>query len=207
MSETGKALDTIVRYSLAATMKERAFRKAGRMWRRAGATPGSIQVVNLQGSAWNEGMQGRCTMNAGVYFSSLADSLGIGRVTSAPTEPDCHVRVRPAMLRPGRRDTWFEFSANDDESLHTAALALDLLFREQAEPWLSQCSTLSGARNELIRTGHRWQAAAASLELGDRAGATSLPKEAIAKAPQTYAPHLVRWGFKHALLNDHEAAI
>ena len=207
MSETSKALDTIARLALAPTLKERGFRKAGRTWRRPGAVTGSVHVVNLQGSAWNDGIEGQCTLNAGVYFESLAESLSVGRVTGAPTEPDCHVRIRPAMLRPGGRDTWFAFRADDARTLEAAGVGLDLLFREQAEPWLLRCSTLLGAKDELVRRGQRWQAAAASLELGDRIAAAALLKEALAKAPKTYAPHLVRWGVRHALLAHHDAAI
>jgi hypothetical protein len=207
MSETGKALDTIARLALAPTLKERGFRKAGRTWRRPGAITGSVHVVNLQGSAWNDGMEGQCALNAGVYFESLAESLGLGRVTGAPTEPDCHVRIRPAMLRPEGCDTWFAFRADDARSLEAAAGGLDLLFREQAEPWLLQCSTLSGAKDELIRRGQRWQAAAVSLELGDRLAAATLLQEALAEAPTTYARHLVQWGVRHALLAHRDAAI
>ena len=207
MSDSGKALDRIAQLGITPLLKQRGFRKTGRTWRRPVPREGAIQVVNLQGSAWNDGVAGHCALNAGIYFAAMPEWRGIGAVTDRPTEPDCHLRVRPAMLRPGALDTWFEYRADETASLETAAASLAELFVEYAEPWLERFSSLAAARDELVRTGQRWPAAAASLALGDTEGAAALLAEAIAKAPKAFAPTLEAWGNRHSLLEYPDADI
>lgn len=206
MSDTSRALDSIAS-ALAQRLKARGYRKTGRMWRRHADGAAAIQVVNLQGSVWNHGSVGRCALNAAIYFPALAELIGRGRVTDRPTEPDCHLRVRPAMLRPDGRDTWFEFQVDDVATVATAGESIARLYDEFGEPWLARLSSLAGARDELSRTGQHWWASAASLELGDRAMAVTFLLKAIANAPKAQAPHLIRWGERHSLLGRRDAAI
>ena len=193
-----QALDSIANDALGARLKADGFRKSGRTWRRV--VDGGIQVVNVQGSMFSTGVDGRCTLNVGVYFPALADALGIGRITDAPTEADCHLRRRTAMLRPDKRDTWFEFRTNDRESMNAAADAIRELYIDFGEAWLKNHSILPAARDELRRTGQTWWAAAASLCSGDRTDATELLRKAIDEAPQDIAPHLRHWGRERSLL-------
>ena len=207
MSKSGQALDRVAVTVLAPLLKARGFRKSGRTWRRPVTNLKSIQVINIQGSLWNSDSAGRCALNAGIYFPALAELLGIGRVTDTPTEPDCHLRVRPAMLRPSGQDTWFEFQPDDETSVQAAGEAIADLYSDFADPWLERFSAIDSARDELARTGQLWWAAAASLELGDRDAARSQLATAIHKAPKTYAPHLVRWGAAHLLPDSRGPAI
>ncbi len=195
------ALDIIANRELAPHLKVQGFRKQARTWRRrAGGDQAAIEVVNLQGSMFNTGNEGRCALNLGIYFPALAELLGIGRVTELPAEADCHLRRRAAMLQPDGRDTWFEFRSNDATSLGLVASSVDALYRDFGEPWLRRFSNLATARDELARTGQSWWAAAASLGTGDRSSAEALLRTAIEHAPKDMAPHLTRWGRERALL-------
>jgi Domain of unknown function (DUF4304) len=207
MSATGQGLDRVARIALAPVLKTQGFRIAGRTWRRTIPEVGVIQVVNVQGSSWNSGTEGRCVLNTGLYFRVLAHRIGIGAVTDAPTEPDCHLRVRPAMLKPDRLDTWFTFHTDDPSSERAAGEALCDLYEVFGAPWLARFAKLSLARDELVRTGQRWWASAASLELGDVPSARQLLEVAMSKAPKEHLKFLVQWGRENALLNDRGAAI
>jgi Domain of unknown function (DUF4304) len=202
MSATGQGLDRVARVALAPALKTQGFRKGGRTWRRTIPEAGVIQVVNVQGSSWNSGTEGRCALNTGLYFRALAQRIGIGALTDAPTEPDCQLRVRPAMLRPDRLDTWFTFYTDDPSSERAAGEALFDLYEAFGAPWLTTFSNLSLARDELARIGPRWWAAAASLELGDVPSARQLLDVAMSKAPKEHVKFLVRWGRENALLDD-----
>jgi hypothetical protein len=194
-----QALDLVANHALGPALKAEGFRKKGCTWRHQ-ADDAVIQVVNVQGSMFGTRYEGRCALNLGIYFLPLADVLGIGRITDAPTEADCHLRRRAAMLRPDHHDTWFDFRAGDAASVEAAASGIRDLYSNFGAPWLRDFSTLRAARDELERTGQTWWAAAASLCGGDLSDAASLLREAIDDAPQHIAPHLDRWGRKHALL-------
>lgn len=195
-----RTLDVVATRALSLPLKSAGFRKRGRTWRRHTGRDGAIQVVNLQGSMFSTRDEGRCALNLGIYFPALADVLGVGSVTQSPTEADCHLRRRAAMLGPDRRDTWFDFRAGDPESLDAAAASIRGLFIEFGERWLDQFSTLASARDELARTGYTWWAAAASLCAGDREEAARFTREAIEHSPKDPRAHLVAWGRRHGLV-------
>jgi hypothetical protein len=194
-----QTLDSIANDALGAHLKAHGFRKQGRTWRRR-VDDGAIQVINVQGSMFSTGVEGRCALNIAIYIPALAEALGIGRITDAPTEADCHLRRRAAMLRADKRDTWFEFQADDPVSVNAAVVGIRELYTGFGEPWLHEFSSLRAAREELVRTGQAWWAAAASLCYGDRPDAALLLRKAIDEAPQDIAPHLRRWGQQRALL-------
>jgi hypothetical protein len=194
-----QALDSLASDALGELLKSQGFRKQGRTWRRR-TEYAATQVVNVQGSMFSTRNEGRCALNLGVYFPALAEVLGLGRLTDAPSEADCHLRQRAAMLRPNGRDTWFEFRTDDPTSVQAAVSSLRGLYVEVGESWLSRYSSLSAARDELARKSETWWAAAASLCADNRSDALLLLRKAIDDAPKDVAPHLIRWGEKHALL-------
>lgn len=59
----------------------------------------AIQVVNLQRDTRNTAWSARLYLNGGCYFPGLSTLLG-RQVTVQPTEPECHVRMRPSELLP-----------------------------------------------------------------------------------------------------------
>jgi len=194
-----QALDSIAKAALASDLKSQGFRKGGRTWRRRLGDE-AVQVVNVQGSMFGTRAEGRCVLNLGVYFPALAEVLGVGRITDRPSEADCHLRRRAAMLGPDHRDTWFEFRSADPTSLERTAASLRELYIDFGAAWLRDLSTLKAASDEFSRTGQGWWAAAAQLCAGDKSGAASLLHRAIASAPKDIAPHLTRWGRQHSLL-------
>ena len=165
-----------------------------------------MQVVNLQGSVWKADSNGRCTLNAGVYSPRLAELLGIGRITDAPSEADCHLRVRPAMLARGQ-DTWCEFDTAQPATIERAIAELTEVLIQFALPWLETHATLPDVREALQRATHWWWAAACSLALDDTVTAADLLSRALQAAPAASVPHLRRWGAQHDLLTDRSAAI
>jgi len=204
MLTTKQVLDQIAA-EVSPLLKRCGFRKSGRLWRRA-ANEGIVQVINLQGSVWNADTNGRCTINAGIYVPRLAELLGIGRVTDTPTDADCHLRVRPAMLDDGN-DTWREFDTTKPPTIDRAITDLTNTLTQFALPWIATHTTLAEIGRELQRTSEWWWAAACSLALDDREAATNFLSLAIRNASATHAPHLRRWGAEHDLLTDRGGAI
>lgn len=195
-----RALNRVGAQALGPLLKTKGFRKQARTWRRRAGPDGAVHVVNLQGSMFGTRVEGRCALNLGIYFPALAELLGLGRVTDTPTEADCHLRRRAAMLQPDARDTWFEFRADEPKSLQNVAASIRDLYTEFGEPWLQRVSTFVSARDELVRNGQWWSAAAASLSAGDEKGAAGLIQRAIETAPHDIAAHLGRWATQHSLL-------
>jgi hypothetical protein len=193
-------LDLVANRALSPLLKAQAFRKQSRTWRRRASADPAIQVVNLQGSMFSTHAQGRCALNVGIYFPTLAELLGIGALTESPAEADCHLRQRAAMLRPDARDAWFEFDSDDSASIDRAAAAIAELYSSYGEPWLHRLTSLAAARDEFARTRSHWRAAAASLAIGDLTSATSLMRLAVEESPPDIATHLTQWGQHHALL-------
>jgi hypothetical protein len=160
--------------------------------------------------------EGEFALNAGVYFPALAARLALFPPTDAPREMDCQVRTRP--MPPGRHwwkvraagastpdpgagrvlgtmfswlDRWADRQA--DRTNARAAQELHGVLERYGLPWLERMVELSNARDELARRGPLLWAAAASLELGERAAAAQLLARAVAAAPAK-ADDLRRWG-------------
>jgi hypothetical protein len=189
MSEIGRVIDRVAADALTNPLKAAGYQKAGRTWRRR--VTDAVQVVNVQASRHNFGADGRFTLNAGVYFPALAARLGLFPPTDAPEESDCHVHTRPMPL--GKN--WWKVRApgaakTDEEGGRVLGAVLS---------WLDRVVDLERARDELIRHGPLWWAAAASLELDDHAAAARLFAQAVASAAAGKADELQRWGRANGL--------
>jgi Domain of unknown function (DUF4304) len=220
VSEIGRVIDRIAADALTDPLKAAGYQKVGRTWRRR--VTDAVQVVNVQASRHNLGADGRFTLNAGVYFPALAARLGVVPPTAAPEESDCHVHTRP--MPPGRNwwkvrapgatkpdeeggrvlgavfswlDRWADrrASGTNDRATHELRQALE----RYALPWLDRVADLKGAREELIRHGPLWWAAAASLELDDHGAAARIFAQAVAAAAPGKADELRRWGRANGL--------
>jgi hypothetical protein len=185
---------------------------------------GVVQVVNVQWSPRTAGVEGWFTLNAGVYFPALAQSLAMFPVTTSPKEHDCHVRHRP--LLPGRNGWTVRVpgSARPDPDLGTGRIAafFDWLdrradrkapaqhekatreLRESLEqhgfPWLERVSTMRGARDEFVRRGPARWAILASLILGEREEARQIFDRELARAKPEDTEMLREWGREHGLI-------
>ena len=219
MSEIGRVIDRVAADALAAPLKAAGYRRDGRTWRRR--LGDHFQVVQVQASRHNVGADGQFLLDAGVYFPALAARLGLFPPTDAPGEADCHVRTRP--MPPGR--SWWKVRAAgvatpdeeagpvlgavfswldrraDRRASETNARATQELrqaLERYALPWLERLTDLASVRDELVRRGPLWWAAAASLELGEHAAAARLFANALAAAPAK-ADNLRRWGRANGL--------
>jgi hypothetical protein len=219
VSEIGRVIDRVAADALAAPLKAAGYRRDGRTWRRR--LGDHVQVVQVQASRYNVGADGRFLLNAGVYFPALAARLGLFPPTDAPGEADCHVRTRP--MPPGRDwwkvraagvatpdqeagrvlgavfswlDRWADRRASETNARATQELRQAL--ERYALPWLERLTDLASARDELVRRGPPWWAAAASLELGEHAAAARLFAKALAAAPAK-ADNLRYWGRANGL--------
>ncbi len=220
MSEIARVIDRVAADALTGPLSAAGYRQDGRTWRRR--LGDAVQVVHLQASRYNAGVDGQFTLNAGVYFPALAARLGLFPPTDSPGEADCHVRTRPM---PPRRSWWKVraasvatpdekagpvlgpvFSWLDRWADRRASLRNTRATRELGQavvryalPWLERVASLPGARDELVRHGPLWWAAAASLELGEGAAAAQLFARALAAAAPAKADALRRWGRANGL--------
>ena len=70
MSEIGKRIDSIVRERLAPLLKKNGFKKKARNFYQE--FPDRVEVINVQASQWNEGNEGKFTINVGVYYPEIS---------------------------------------------------------------------------------------------------------------------------------------
>jgi hypothetical protein len=196
LSQISQAIDRVARHALAATLKADGYLKRARTWRRV-STSGAILVVNVQASTTNVDREGRCTLNAGVYFRALSEVLGIGALTDSPIEAECHLRVRPAMLATNR-DVWWDLVAGNAESEAIASDNLRSAYEHHGREWLTSMQELPAARAALERSGLTWWASAASVVLGEREEASRLLRLACERSAER-KEWLSRWGHAHGL--------
>jgi hypothetical protein len=219
MAPITEVIDRVAADALAAPLKEIGYRKSGRIWRRR--LESAIQVVQVQASRHNVGAEGQFCLNAGVYFPALARRLPLFPPTDSPSEPDCHLRIRAQP--PGR--SWWEVRAagvavpepnagrvlggifgwlrrradrGAPETNERAIVGLRDALQRYALPWLERMADLHAARNEFEREGQLWNAAAASLELGDRELALAFFKRVLKDKPAG-ADEVTQWGLANGL--------
>ena len=222
--EIAKLINRIVDDAITAPLAAAGFKRTGRTWRRY-LDDGVVQVVNIQWSPRNAGVEGWFTLNAGVYFPELAKSLALFPLTKTPKEYDCHLRERPTIPGGGWRvrvpgqaqpdpdlgDGWWAafFSWLDRRADRKAPAQHEQATRELREsldrhtlPWLERVSTLRGARDHLVRRGPMFWAAHASLLLGERDEAKRLVEKDLAgaKVPE-YAEKVREWGKANGLIS------
>jgi len=222
--EIGKLINRIVNDAIAAPLAAARFQRSGRTWRRH-LDDGVIQVVNVQWSTRNGGVEGWFTLNAGVYFPTLTESIGDFPVTKSPKEYDCHVRKRPlpagcdgwrvrvpGIAKPdpdvpglfGRFFGWLDERADRKagDQHERATRELRESVEARAFPWFERVSTLRGARDELLQRGPGLWAAHVSLLMGEREAAARIVEQELAKAKSNpeYSDLVRSWARKHGLI-------
>ena len=164
MSHSSALIDQAVGAELALRLRSLGFRKTARNFRRA--TPASLQIVNVQGSAWNFPESARFTVNLGVWLPAAAEALGEAPLDRAPPEYQCHVRSRIGMLSPDGRDLWWEITETDQIPAVAKDLAAAVV--HIGMPWLDQFAAPAPAaafcRDNLLFA----HAAALAAAAGDR---------------------------------------
>jgi hypothetical protein len=160
-SSTGQTLNTILRRGLDPALRAAGYKRRAHTFRLA-LPDGAWRVINVQGSKWNEGSNGRFTLNLGVHFPQVRAVIGHPPLTKPPKEWDCELRARIGNIRPDKQDYWWQFDQRSD----LQAIADDVVdtWRTYGQPWLVRYSDLRTARDEL---GDYPFAIAASVALGE----------------------------------------
>jgi hypothetical protein len=178
-------------------LKHEGFQKSARTYRRN--LDGCIQIINIQGSSWNSGDQGRFTINLAVYYPEAARIDGFSRLTDRPVESDCLVRQRIGLLMPDRNDFWWAFDADSD--LDKIAREVSSAWTTYGKPWLAECSTPDGAFRFILSLKNPYWASIFSLMQGNRETAKNYLAEAVIQArnPHLYS-RLQDWGRLNGLV-------
>ena len=163
-SSTGQTINTILRLGLDPALRAAGYKRRAHTFRQA-LTDGVWRVINVQGNRWNEGNQGRFTLNLGIHFPQVRAIRGDPPLTMPPKEWDCELRARIGRLTPDRRDKWWQFDQRSD----LQAIADDVVKQWQTygQAWRDRYSDLRTARDELAPQDYLF-AVAASLALDER---------------------------------------
>jgi len=193
MSEIGSQIDRLVKEHLAPPLRAAGFRGSGRSFCRSAGE--AIQVVNVQSSKWNQGSEGKFTINLGVFFSTIARLVDPERVPVSPKEYECTVRARIGKALGSAQDLWWEV----DSSTQTQVLGAQVsdLLMSAGLAWLDRNSQLDAALEELRH--QPVPLAAALISLGRTGEAASVIESAVAGGGPAEA-YQRRWGMKHGLL-------
>jgi Domain of unknown function (DUF4304) len=124
-------------------LKREGFRKhRARWWKDYSET---IALFHIQGSHWGPALY----INLGIYFRALGSD-------TRPREVECHLFVRLNEIVPDPMTVvgLLEFSHFFGDEVQPTIRYEKLLqiVASEALPWLERCSTIGGARAEVIRT-------------------------------------------------------
>ncbi|KPJ91600.1 MAG: hypothetical protein AMJ53_11285 [Gammaproteobacteria bacterium SG8_11] len=194
MSEIAKRIDAIIKEGLAPLLKNNGFKKKARNFYREYSD--RVEVINVQASQWNEGNEGKFTINVGVYYPEISKILEAPPVSGAPKEYDCTVRERIGLLTPENKDHWWHIdgSVNDLEVAENVANQVEKI----CFPWLSEMSDLENVKNYVVKN-KAFVAAGIALFQGYREEATDLIKKALKQKPLAKSK-INSWGKKHGVV-------
>jgi len=137
MGTISKIIDETIREGLVPFLKEQGFKKKARTFYREFEE--RIEVVNVQSSRWNEGDEGRITINLGVYYPGTSEFLDTPKFKGLPKEYDCTVRTRIGLLLPVPCDLWWKIKGAVDS--HIAVEQRDAV-KEYGLPWFQRMSDM-----------------------------------------------------------------
>jgi hypothetical protein len=194
MSEISKRIDSIIRERLSPFLKNNGFKKKARNFYREYSD--RVEVINVQASQWNEGSEGKFTINVGVYYPEIAKILEAPPVSGAPKEYDCTVRERIGLLAPEKKDQWWHIdgSVNDLEISEDIANQVENI----CLPWLSEMSDLVNVKSHVVKN-MAFVAAGIALFQGNREEASELIEKALKQKPLAKSK-INSWGKKHGVV-------
>lgn len=191
MSEIAKRIDSIIREGLAPLLKKSGFKKKGRNFYRE--YPDRIEVINVQASQWNEGNEGKFTINVGVYYPEISKILEAPPVRAAPKEYDCTVRERIGHLTPENKDQWWHIDGSVNDLVISENVATQV--EKICLPWLSEMSDLENVKNYVVKN-MAFVAAGIALFQGNREEVSALIQKALSQKPLAKSK-IKSWGKKH----------
>jgi hypothetical protein len=196
MSDIGKLIDEVVALGLKQLMKENGFKKKRRNFYKE--ENGVYQILNVQGSIFNDANEGRFTVNLGIFFPEINKLVGIHHLQGVPTEPDCTLRQRVGHLTPQGTDHWWRVQPGDP--IEQIAEHLKSLVANYGLPWLDRNRQISVAL-PLLKKQNPFVAAATALYEGNREEAKKIINDLIARKTAA-ASHARYWGKKHRLIEE-----
>lgn len=194
MSDIAKRIDSIVQERLAPLLKKNGFKKKARNFYREYSD--RVEVINVQASQWNEGNEGKFTINVGVYYPEISKILEAPPVKGALKEYDCTVRERIGLLTPENKDQWWQIdgSVNDLEISENVANQVEKI----CLPWFSKMSDLENVKNHVVKN-MAFVAAGIALFQGNREEASDLIEKALKQKPLAKSK-INSWGKKHGVV-------
>nr|WP_320166022.1 DUF4304 domain-containing protein [uncultured Methylophaga sp.] len=195
MSEIAKKIDEIINLELKALMKSHGFKKKARNFYKE-LDCGVFQLINVQGSMYNDNQDARYTINLGVFFPEIYEMVGLGNVGTVPSIPDCSISKRIGHLKPERTDYWWQLTPASN--LHQLASDLSSSVEHYGLPWLQNNSSISKASVEL-KGQNPFTAAATAIIEGNRSEAAEIINKIISKGSAAKS-RAISWGKKYKLL-------
>jgi hypothetical protein len=196
VTELSKIINTAVESGISPPLRSKGFRKVSTHFFKTEDVV--TRVVNVQSSKWNSSQEARFTINLGLYFPAIAESLDLPRMPAHPKEYCCILRTRIGALLPVQKDFWWEVASNTNAN--ELSKELNEVLTRYGLPWLEQNSELVKAADELERKQYYLAASAARLELGQRDKAATLARTALKTLSNRFAVQRVeKWCLKHSL--------
>ena len=173
MNHSSDLIDELVREHVKPDLKELGFKcKASTFFRQNGEL---TEVIAPQKSKWNEAQEAKFTVNLGVYWPSVQETLDRACKSFPPKEYECTLRQRLGPLFDQNRDFWWTVTPQSD----VAKIGMEVAEKIKvfALPWLYSASSL----DEVVKIAHTNEAAVFHVMKGERAEASALIEEAINK--------------------------
>lgn len=195
MSEISKTIDGIIKAELAPLLKRKGFKKKARNFYREHSD--RIELMNIQSSQWNEGQEGKFTVNVGVYFPAISEITDAPPVKGMPKVYDCTIRERIGLITKTRRDTWWEIGPKTDHKV----VAADLVSKVNSIclPWLELMANLESVKSDVAKNNRAIVAAGISLHQGNAAEAKEFLELSFKQQPLAKS-RASTWGKKHGLI-------
>jgi hypothetical protein len=141
-TKTAAAMDELQSH-IRPFFEQRGYRLRARTFNR-GTSDGLVHVLNFQ--MGQTSLQGKFTVNVGVYVPEVARVEYGPNERSFVQEPECCVRHRLGTLGPEHRDLWWDLLPNGP-----SAANLQLRLERDALPFLARFETRDSVFQELAR--------------------------------------------------------
>ena len=140
-TKTAAAMDELQSH-IRPFFEQRGYRLRARTFNR-GTSDGLVHVLNFQ--MGQTSLQGKFTVNVGVYVPEVARVEYGPNERSFVQEPECCVRHRLGTLGPEHRDLWWDLLPNGP-----SAASLQLRLERDALPFLARFETRDSVFQELL---------------------------------------------------------
>ncbi|MBV1909430.1 MAG: DUF4304 domain-containing protein [Kangiellaceae bacterium] len=195
MSEISKIIDGIIKAELAPHLKQCGFKKKARNFYREHSD--RTEMINIQASQWNEGLEGKFTVNVGVYYPEISKLIDAPPVKGLPKEYDCTIRERIGLIAEENRDTWWNVNPDTDQDVVANDLASKV--KLVCLPWLELMSELDNVKTGVVKNNRAIVAAGISLHQGNAAEAKEYLEQSFKQQPLAKS-RASAWGKKHGLI-------